>query len=147
MAAYYVLGFFTGLTNAANRSLLQARTVPLVLRTNTGASPGWVGIMVAAPSLYPTPAGLPAPTYGVKLEAVLGSGALRIASLRQQFQASPQPEDFEAVCQRLSANLAQLGIRVDAASTLTPSHAYYFSEEWTGPWDFECWMAVLPPTQ
>jgi hypothetical protein len=145
-AAFYVLGYFTGECNAANKSLAPAaRTVPLVLRTNTGESPGWVGSMIVAPSLYPTPLRLPVPKYGVKLEPVAGSGpgALRLASLRTQFQQSPQPSDFEAVCAQLTARLAKLGIKVDAASGLTPSHAYYFSREWTGPWDFECWVAVL----
>ena len=78
----------------------------------------------------------------MQLELVLGNGALRVASLRTQFQQSPQPADFEAVCSQLEVRLGQLGIKINTESVVTPTHAYYFSRLWTGPWDFECWEAV-----
>ena len=142
-AGYYVLGYFTGYTNARNESLLPARTAPLTLRVPSAAFPGWVGSMVVAPSLHPTRAGLPEPTYVVELSAVQADGSVRLASLLVQFQQAPQPADFNATCAQLATRLQQLKIRVDEASAITPTHAYYFTRESFGPYDFECWMAVL----
>ena len=144
IGAYCVLGYFVGYTNAKNESLVNARTVPLTLRTNTGAHPGWVGSMVVAPSLYPTRKDLPTPTYGVELAFVPDAGSRYIASLRKQFQESPQLEDFEAVCSQLEARLTKAGVKINKESATTPTHAYYWSRFWTGPWDFECWVAVYP---
>ena len=101
--------------------------------------------MVVAPSLYPTRAGLPAPTQGVQLADVPSDGSLRLASLHVEFSQAPQPNDFNATCTQLSTRLQELDILVDYSSPVTPTHAYYFTRDLTGgPWSFECWMAVMP---
>ena len=142
---YYVIGYFVGYTNAKNESLLPARTAPLTLRVPSAAFPGWLGSMVVAPSLYPTRAGLPAASYGVQLADVPADGSLRLASLRVEFNQSPQPSDFNATCAQLATRLHALNIQVDDSSPVTPTHAYYWTREYyQGPWTFECWMAVKP---
>ena len=101
--------------------------------------------MVIAPSLHPTPAGLPDPSQGVQLADMPSDGSLHLASLHVQFTQSPQPDDFNATCMQLETRLRKLDIIVDFESPVTPTHAYYFSRDFaSGPWDFVCWMAVKP---
>ena len=148
MTAFYVIDYFIGASNALNKSLLSARTVPLALRPPSAANPGWLGFMAAAPSKFPPGAALPKPLYGLEL-APLGAGggeeAVLIAAKRAVLYETPQPSDFDALCASLKAGVAKQlpGYRVDEASVYTPTHARFFGFEFFGgTFEIECWVGV-----
>lgn len=136
MTAFYVIDYFT------NHSLLSSRTVPITLRPPTSAqNSDWIGQMALAPSKWPPAAKPPAPDAPT---ALVPRGRLTLASLRATFQQSPQPSDFDDLCKRLRAAVpTELPAwTVDEASPVSPTHARYFSEDFTGPWECECWVGV-----
>jgi hypothetical protein len=137
MGAFYVIYYFT--THALNSS----RTVPFTLRPPTPAHNAWLARMALAPSLWP-PSGPAPPASNASDVAVGPLGRATFASLRVVAQASPQPEDFAALCEKLTAGVKKElpAWSVDEASPITPTHVRYFGELWTGPWEMECWVGV-----
>jgi hypothetical protein len=137
MTAFYVIDYFT------NRSLTDARTVPLTLRPPTPTHNEWVGQMALAPSKWPPGSKPPPPPYAPTRVAPLGD--VTLAALRATMQSSPQPSDFDALCARLRAAVPKElpAWRVDEASPVSPTHARYYSQEWEGPWLVECWVGVV----
>jgi hypothetical protein len=137
MTGFYVIDYFT------NHSLLSSRTVPITLRPPTSAQKSeWVGQMALAPSQWPPAAQPPAPDAPT---ALAPRGNVTLASLRETFQQSPQPSDFDGLCERLRAAVpSELPAwTVDEASPVSPTHARFFGEAFTGPWECECWVGVV----
>lgn len=147
--AFFTLGYFVGYVNSKNQSLLNARTVPLMLRPPYNSNPNhdsWISSMVVAPSVFPTPAKLPRPTYNVSLSPV--PEGLYLASQRITFQSTPQPADFNNTCAILYRKLAKRGVEVDLASPYTPTHAVYYTRDLVEEqaYTFECWVGIKPRT-
>lgn len=144
--AYYVLGYFTGLTNAQNVSLLKARTTPLLLRPSRPASQKpWFVDMAIAPGLTPNP--LPAPLYGVEVVPLVPSEGvpIQLAARHERLSSSPQPSDFEACAAKLVISLAgSTTWRYNSSSAVSPSYAYFTGEaDILSDYDIECWVGVV----
>lgn len=148
ITGYDVIDYFIRQSNAANKSLLASRTVPLALRPPSAANPEWLGFMALAPSQWPPGKAPPKPLFGVALEPLGGRGGKEAVLLAVQLASSdagmPQPADFDALCARLRAAVAaQLPVyRVDDKSSFSPTHARYYGEMWIGEYDYECWLGV-----
>ena len=143
-----IFDFFTGEGNVKNESLLDARTVPLVLRPPTPSHNFWMGHMALAPSRFPPGVAPPDPGLGgVSLTPLGVQGVAVTLAVQRVVQKSvfPEPSDFDTLCAKLAAGIkAQLpGWAVDEASPYTPSHARFWTEQFfAGPWTLECWMGV-----
>jgi hypothetical protein len=137
MGAFYVIDYFTA------HGLAASRTVPFTLRPPTPAGGPWLARMALAPSAWP-PGGPapPAPNASNIMLAPLGRATF--ATLRVVAQQPPQPSDFDALCASLRAALQKElpAWRVDEASPITPTHARFDGELWTGPWEIECQVGV-----
>lgn len=145
LTGFYIIEYFEGPGNAANRSLLSSRTVPLTLHPPTPDRNFWLGRMALAPSQWPPHSHPPAASgsAGTLGLAPLGRGAFLLASLRQQFQQTPQPSDLEALCASLTSSLGLLGAALDPDSLYSPTHAYYFGRaDILEYYDAECWLGV-----
>jgi len=148
-SSFYVIDYFVGGSNVLNQSLLDSRTVPLALIPPSPAHNYWLAFMALAPSLWPAGRKIqpPSPNYDVELVplGLGGAGPLTVAAQRATLQSSPQPSDFDALCATLDAAVAaQLpSWQVDPASPFTHTHARYYGQVWTGPYDYECWAGVV----
>ena len=143
MTAYYLIEYLKGPGNVQNKSLLTSRTVPLTLHPPTPSRNFWLGRMALAPSKWPAHSTPPAPVKNELLDiAPLGKGTFLLASVRKQYQETPQPSDFDALCATLTSNLGLLGATLDPSSIYSPAHAYYFGFENLGADDAECWLGV-----
>ena len=142
MSTFYVISYFAGEGNAANKSLVAARTVPLVLRPPTREHNEWVSHMALAPSRFPPGSHAPAPNWDISLRPL---GSVTLAVLHATLDQSPQPADFDALCSRVEAAVKKQlpAWAIDAASPYSPSHARFDSYEfYEGPFDIECWWGV-----
>ena len=135
LTAFYVIYYYT------NHTLAASRTVPLTLRPPSASNAEWLGQMALAPSAWPPASQPPAPLAPTEL---VPRGRVTLAALRVTFQESPQPSDFDDLCDRLRAGVQSelVGWAVDEASPITPTHARFFGEESFGPWESECWVGV-----
>ena len=147
MDGYYVLGYFAGYNNEQNESLTNARTVPLSLSVPVpGVRGNWLGFMALAPSKWPVGSQPPAPSNGVELLPLAENAPALLASLHVQLQnGSPQPSDFDALCQTLLGKVDALsGWKVNKQSPFSPTHSRYYTQNFFGPmFDIECWVAVM----
>ena len=137
LASFYIIEYFV------NKSIADARTVPLTLRPPTPAHNEWVAQMALAPSRWPPGSKPPPPPYAPTAVGPLGAETL--AALRVTMQQSPQPSDFDALCARLRAAVPKElpAWKVDEASPVSPTHARYDGSDWEGPWLIECWVGVV----
>ena len=143
LTTFLVIEYFVGSGNAKNVSLLDARTVPLVLRPPTPSHNFWASHMAVAPSRFPSVAKAPR-AAGSDL-SLLPMGDVTLAVLHDTLTSSPQPADFAALCKRLevAVKAQSPGWSVDASSPYSPSHARFDSFEfYEGPFDIECWLGV-----
>lgn len=149
LTTFYVFEYFTGGGNALNKSLINARTVPLLLRPPTPQNNEWLATMALSPSKYPSksnpPVPIPGPS-GVILKTISdGSAPIQIAVQRADLTQDPQPSDFDTLCSQLQANVkVQLpNWKIDETSEYTYSHARYYTEIFFGSyWTCECWARV-----
>ena len=146
LTTFYVIEYLVGEFNVQNKSLLNARTVPLVLRPPTAENNEWLSFMALAPSKFPPKSNPPKPTEhsGVVLKP-LGSSPVTLAVLRADLTQDPQPSDFDTLCKKLEAGVkSQLPAwKIDSSSPFTFSHARYYTEIFFGSyWTCECWAAV-----
>lgn len=146
MGTFYVLAYFTGDGNAQNKSLLGARTTPLLLRPARPASQTpWFVDMALAPGLAPLP--LPKPLDGIEVVPLVPhkSAPVFLAARHEQLTSSPQPSDYEACTSKLIASLARsTSWRYNATASTSPSHAYFTGQDFIPeqPFDIECWVGV-----
>ena len=126
----------------ANKSLAQARTVPLTLRPPTPWHNEWVAQMALAPSMWPPGSKPPAPFAPAEVAPL---GDVTLAALRATLQYSPEPSDFDDLCAQLRAAVPKElpAWKVDEASPISPTHARYDGRDWEGPWLVECWVGVV----
>ena len=149
LTTFYVIEYFTGGGNALNKSLINDRTVPLLLRPPTNQNNEWLATMALSPSKYPSkshpPLPIPGPS-GVILKKVSdGSAPIQIAVQRADLSQDPQPSDFDTLCSKLQASVkVQLpNWKIDETSEYTYSHARYYTEIFFGSyWTCECWARV-----
>lgn len=148
LASYSVIEYFIGNFNSKNVSLLSSRTVPLALRPPSPANPSWLAFMALAPSHGPPGKLPPKPVYGVELTPLGGKDgkeAVLLAVQRASTSQSPQPADFEALCAKAKAGVANQfpGYSVDETSPYSPTHTRYYGFEFIGDkYDYECWYGV-----
>jgi hypothetical protein len=151
IGSFNVIQYFTGPGNSRNEPLLTSRTVPLALRPPTRDNDSWLVWMALSPSKWPASKAppVPLPKYGVALVPLgidaSAAGPLLIAVQRATSKSvAPQQADFDELCAKGYAAVAtQLpGYAFDEASPLSPTHARYFSQLSSGPFDYECWLAV-----
>jgi hypothetical protein len=148
MTAFYVIDYFIGPSNALNKSILTARTVPFALRPPTAHNAGWLGFMAAAPSKYPPGSAPPKPLDDIELAPLGGSGgkeALLLAVQGAVLYSTPQPSDFDTLCASLRSGVAKQlpGYTVDETSIYTPTHArFYGMNFFGGTFEVECWVGV-----
>ena len=135
-----VICYFTGECNENATNALDARTVPLTLRTPNNPNNFYEGAMALAPSKWPHTSAFPVATYGDVLKNLNGT----IASLSGHFPQAPAEADFDALCAELKKGVSALGYRVLQRSHFTPTHARYYSQSKSNdlPWDAECWVGV-----
>lgn len=146
-----LLDYFLGPGNAGGVAQFTLLTVPLLLRPPTVTDRRWIASMALAPSQFPV-GSVPVPVakgspFNQTLELLGGTGANVVIAVQHAKTASlPGQKQFDALCATLEANLAALAIpiwAVDTTSPYTPMHARYYGRDFPGPYDFECWMAVV----
>ena len=149
-----LLNYFLGPGNAAGAAQFNLLTVPLLLRPPTAADPRWIASMALAPSQFPV-GSVPVPVakgspYNQTLELLGRAGASVVMAVQHARRATlPGQKQFDALCSTLEKNLAALAIpiwAVDTESQYTPMHARYWGRDFPGPYDYECWMAVVKTT-
>jgi hypothetical protein len=136
LTTFCVIDYFT------NKTLTDARTVPLTLRPPTPTHNEWAAQMALAPSRWPPGSKPPAPYAPSKIAPL---GDVTLAALRATLQGPPQPADFDKLCAQLRAAVRKElpAWKVDETSPISPTHARYYGLEWEGPWVVECWVGVV----
>jgi hypothetical protein len=150
LTTFYIIEYLIGGGNVQNKSLLEARTVPLVLRPPTTDNNDWLAFMALAPSKFPPKSHPPSPvpSYGVVLKPFgnKGSTPVTLAVQRADLTQDPQPSDFDDLCKKIESGIkSQLPTwKIDAASPYTYSHARYYTEIFFGSyWTCECVAEVV----
>lgn len=136
LTTFYVIDYLT------NKSLVDARTVPLTLRPPTPTHNEWLAQMALAPTRWPPGSTPPAPFAPIEVAPL---GDVTLAALRATLQFSPQPADFDHLCAQLRTAVPKElpAWKVDEASPISPTHARYDGRDWGGPWLVECWVGVV----
>jgi hypothetical protein len=151
IASSYVFDYFVGKGNSEGADLTAYLTAPLMFRPTRGTTPDdapWGADMVLQPSKWGPKSQPPAPANG--FVTLSSFGTLRVAVEHRSLETPPAQADFEACDASLRSVVADdARYTVNATSPHTPTFAFYYPRDDmppvpAGPFDFECWVAVVP---
>jgi hypothetical protein len=151
ISSAYMFDYFTGKGNSEGADLTAYLTAPLMFRPARGTTSDdapWYADMVLQPSAFGPKSQPPAPANG--FAQLLPFGTLRVAVEHRTLKTPPAQADFEACDASLRSVVADdASYTVDATSAHTPTFAFYFPRDDmppapAGPFDIECWVAVVP---
>ena len=130
--------------NAANASLLGARTTPVIVG-GFFAGMGYFIVQVSmtlSGRIYPNASAVPLPANG--MDALLPVGNRTVAVVQLNTVGLPTFSEFQTACVSMNVNTLPAGYSLDLNSHWSPAYAYYNglgAQEYTS----ECWQAVFPP--